>query len=251
MSRTAFGLFFLALFTGIAPVAQAALAITGTRIIYEEERREATIQIANNQNDTVLAQFWLDTGDADADPSLMDVPFQITPPVIRIEGKQGQTVRLLRTSDTLPKDRESIFWFNMLEVPPRPSQTDLPSDRPNFIQVATRTRIKLFYRPARLSMPVQQAMAHLTFKVDRSARQLVVQNASPYHLTFRNLKLASAETAPAVADLPRNKMVAPFDSLSLPLDQASAVQPGATKVFYTLINDFGGNSAGSAELTAD
>ncbi len=45
-------------------------------------------------------------------------PFTATPPVSRIDAKRGQTIKLMYTaSSALPKDRESVFWFNVLEVP--------------------------------------------------------------------------------------------------------------------------------------
>ncbi|WP_409333365.1 fimbria/pilus periplasmic chaperone, partial [Escherichia coli] len=45
----------------------------------------------------------------------MTVPFTATPPVSRIDAKRGQTIKLMYTaSSALPKDRESVFWFNVL-----------------------------------------------------------------------------------------------------------------------------------------
>lgn len=39
-------------------------------------------------------------------------------PVSRIDAKRGQTIKLMYTGSTvLPSDKESVFWFNVLEVP--------------------------------------------------------------------------------------------------------------------------------------
>lgn len=52
-------------------------------------------------------------------------------------------VRLSTTPDIskLPQDRESLFYFNLREIPPR-------SEKANVLQIALQTKIKLFYRPA-------------------------------------------------------------------------------------------------------
>lgn len=52
-------------------------------------------------------------------------------------------------SSALPKDRESVFWFNVLEVPPKPDAAKAANQ--SLLQLASCTRIKLFYRPEGLS----------------------------------------------------------------------------------------------------
>lgn len=62
----------------------------------------------------------------------------------------AQTIKLMYTaSSALPKDRESVFWFNVLEVPPKPDAAKAANQ--SLLQLAFRTRIKLFYRPEGLS----------------------------------------------------------------------------------------------------
>ncbi|MFP1590789.1 fimbria/pilus periplasmic chaperone [Escherichia coli] len=73
------------------------------------------------------------------------VPFTATPPVSRIDAKRGQTIKLMYTASTsLPKDRESVFWFNVLEFDQNQMQK---RSRIKVGCMAFRTRIKLFYRP--------------------------------------------------------------------------------------------------------
>ncbi len=71
-------------------------------------------------------------------------PFIVLPPIVRIEPGKGQSWRLVFNGSRLPQDRESLFWFNLLDIPPEPKngKTD------NYLQLAIRSRIKLFYRPA-------------------------------------------------------------------------------------------------------
>lgn len=103
-----------------ASVAQADIVINGTRVIYKEKDKNVTMRLENKGSRPLLVQSWLDTGDDNADPATIKVPFNATPPVSRIDPKRGQTVTITYTnSQTLPKDRESVFWFNVLEVPPK------------------------------------------------------------------------------------------------------------------------------------
>lgn len=98
----------------------ADIVLSGTRIIYKAAQKDTTIRLENKGSTPALVQSWLDDGDPNADPSTINVPFNATPPVSRIEPGRGQTVKLTYTGNrTLPKDRESIYWFNVLEVPPK------------------------------------------------------------------------------------------------------------------------------------
>ena len=99
----------------------ADIVISGTRVIYKSNEKSVNVRLENKGNNPLLVQSWLDTGDDSAEPGSITVPFTATPPVSRIDAKRGQTIKLMYTaSSPLPKDRESVFWFNVLEVPPKP-----------------------------------------------------------------------------------------------------------------------------------
>ncbi|MBA1686996.1 fimbria/pilus periplasmic chaperone, partial [Escherichia coli] len=93
----------------------ADIVISGTRVIYKSDQKSVNIRLENKGNNPLLVQSWLDTGDDNAEPGSITVPFTATPPVSRIDAKRGQTIKLMYTaSSVLPKDRESVFWFNVL-----------------------------------------------------------------------------------------------------------------------------------------
>ncbi|HFJ7112359.1 TPA: fimbrial chaperone, partial [Escherichia coli] len=128
----------------------ADIVISGTRVVYKSEQKSVNVRLENKGNNPLLVQSWLDTGDDNAEPGSITVPFTATPPVSRIDAKRGQTIKLMYTaSSALPKDRESVFWFNVLEVPPKPDAAKAANQ--SLLQLAFRTRIKLFYRPEGLS----------------------------------------------------------------------------------------------------
>jgi P pilus assembly chaperone PapD len=122
----------------------------------------------------------------------------------------------------LPQDRESLFYFNVREVPPK-------SDRPNVMQLALHTKIKLFYRPK----------AILPEKYSRWDNQLVLQkvnggyrveNPTPYYMTVIGITPAPNM---AVAKGFQSVMVAPKST-------AMVSSSHFTTPHVTTINDFGG-----------
>lgn len=231
----------------IGAAAHAGVMINGTRVIYEEQRREGVIKITNSGSTPVLLQAWIDQGDTSARPETIKVPFSLTPPVVRLDPNKDQTIRLFRVGGNLPADRESLFWFNLLEIPPKAKGGAVDA---NLMQLAFRTRIKLFYRPEGLTVSPQEAYKKLTFTIKRasSGQQLVIRNDSPYYLTLSKLELRSSKEGPLLADLSqeKGKMVAPFGELNLPVKVSSG---GKAEVIYTLINDSGGEVPGNQALT--
>lgn len=92
----------------------ADIVISGTRVVYKSEQKSVNVRLENKGNNPLLVQSWLDTGDDNAEPGSITVPFTATPPVSRIDAKRGKTIKLMYTaSSALPKDRESVFWFNV------------------------------------------------------------------------------------------------------------------------------------------
>ncbi|WP_080100263.1 fimbria/pilus periplasmic chaperone, partial [Yersinia pestis] len=163
----------------VATVARAEVMISGTRVIYEEKQREGVVKVSNTGDMPVLLQAWIDKGDANARPEAIKVPFSVTPPVVRLDPKRDQTIRLFRTDGGLAADRETLFWFNLLEVPPKPIQSAAGGE--NKMQLAFRTRIKMFYRPEGLTVLPAQAAKSLAFSM--KGNQIVIKNASPYYIT--------------------------------------------------------------------
>ncbi|MCV5920354.1 fimbria/pilus periplasmic chaperone, partial [Escherichia coli] len=73
-------------------------------------------------------------------------PFIITPPLFKLDPEKNNILRIVNITHGLPQDRESVYWVNVKAIP---SKSD-DSENKNVLQIAVRTRIKLFYRPAGL-----------------------------------------------------------------------------------------------------
>lgn len=232
----------IALLLNYPPFACAGVIISGTRHIYPEQYREISIQISNDDPVSPrLVQAWLDRGQA---PEFSEVPFSLSPPVFRIEAGKGQVIRLVYTREPLPLDRESLFWLNVLEIPPK--NTALNVDELNYLRFAFRIRTKVFFRPAQLSGKPEDAISQLRWSLRYGAQgaQLQVDNPSAYHVTFNEVALAMGPTADAPLLAGETGMVAPGERLTLAVHAPlTTAVPADAQVQFNYINDYGAYSA--------
>ncbi|ENN6351804.1 fimbria/pilus periplasmic chaperone [Providencia rettgeri] len=159
----------------------ASAVISGTRVIYPSNSKEVTVKVTNNGNEPILLQSWIDNGDEQESPSSIKSPFVITPPINRVDGGKGQTLRISFIGEKLPENQESIFWLNVLEIPPKSKE----KEGENTLQVAFRSRIKLFYRPAGLLGDANEAPLAVLWR--NSNNQIEAENPTPYYVNFVNL----------------------------------------------------------------
>ena len=111
------GLLSLLIFSMVLP-AHAGIVIYGTRIIYPAENKEVMVQLMNQGNRSSLLQAWIDDGDTSLPPEKIQVPFMLTPPVAKIGANSGQQVKIKIMPNKLPTNKESIFYLNVLDIPP-------------------------------------------------------------------------------------------------------------------------------------
>lgn len=222
----------------------ADIVISGTRVVYKSEQKSVNVRLENKGNNPLLVQSWLDTGDDNAEPGSINVPFTATPPVSRIDGKRGQTIKLMYTGrSALPKDRESVFWFNVLEVPPKPDAEKMANQ--SMLQLAFRTRIKLFYRPEGLTGIPSDAPAALKWSWTTSGGKVALRvvNPTPFYVSFSSGDVvASGKRYPLDV-----KMIAPRSEDAITVNGISS-KVSSAKVHFFAINDFGGAIEGNATL---
>ncbi|MGQ7933291.1 fimbria/pilus periplasmic chaperone [Paraburkholderia sp. D1E] len=228
----------------LAGSAQASVTIGGTRVVYPLEQREVTVKLDNDSHNPSLVQVWMDDGNADAKPGEIKVPFVITPPIFRMDPKKAQTLRVMYSGEALPQDRESVYWLNVLDIPPKANGT---ADA-NSLQLAYRTRIKVFVRPAKLPGKPEDAPAQLSWKVvasqDGKGEAVSVSNPTPYYVSFSEVDV---ESDGHTFKNEQGGMVAPRASVVLPVAKMNGVSAGS-KVHYTAISDYGGALNGDATL---
>ncbi|HEL2980206.1 TPA: molecular chaperone [Stenotrophomonas maltophilia] len=220
----------VALLVGAMPVpAHAAVTLQGTRIVHDAGKgRDVTVQASNRGEQPAMVQVWIDNGDSQARPEHVRTPFRLTPAEPRLlQAKQGQAFRITyapRPGEApLPTDRESVFYFNLLDIPPKPKDA---TDK-NLLQFAVRTRVKLFHRPAGLQGAARDAAAGLQWSSDGNALQ--VRNPSAYHVTLSTLTLADGRKVDV-------DMIAPGAQVRLPLPSGAAMPATVT---FQWLDDYG------------
>ncbi len=211
--------------------AVAGVTIDGTRIVFPASSSNVGVQIRNEFNTPALVQTWIDDGDLSEIPEAEKIPFVISPPLSRVEPNQGQIIRIIQTgSPKLPEDRETLFWFNMLDIPP--DNQNLANK--NLLSFTVRTRIKLFYRPSKLKMADEGTYSQVQFKISEVNGGLEVKNPTPYFITFVNI-VASDDFNEK--NITRAIMVNPFSSQII---NEIKLPKSLNKVDYSVLNDLGG-----------
>lgn len=209
------------------PSAQAAVALDRTRAIMTGDDKSISLNISNeNTQLPYLAQGWIENAQGEK----ISDPFTVLPPVQRIEpGAKSQVkIQSLPSVATLPQDRESVYYFNLREIPPK-------SDKPNTLQLALQTRIKLFYRPKTIIPTREQIDNPWQEKITlhRQGDHFTVTNPTPYYVTLVDAQ--PSKDGKTVKDF-EPLMVAPKESAPL---SGSANALGNSPVL-TYINDYGG-----------
>ncbi|MDU8502857.1 molecular chaperone [Pseudomonas syringae] len=214
---------------GYQPASHAALVISGTRVIFDSDKRSVSLIISNPGDKTYAVQTWVNTA---ADDTTTAVPFLPSPPLFRLDPKKEQQLKINGLPNDLPRDRESLFYFNVQEIP----QADTQGSS-NVLNIALRTRIKLFYRPVELKDNSVARLKDLQWSATQvdGKTQLHVENPTPFHVSFTRFDVKTAQTSQR---LNSPTMVGPFSSQSYLLD---SFKPGpGMQVTFATINDYGG-----------
>jgi P pilus assembly chaperone PapD len=158
-------------------------------------------------------------------------PFLVTPSLFRLEPGATNQVRIMKKNVSLPQDKESIFYLRAIAIPTSDkAQAESKSNIGGNVQISTGSVIKLFYRPAHLAMPQQQAMKSLIFT--RSENGITVYNPSPYYITLNSLKIAN--TVIPISVKKGNTLIAPMSRNTY----SRVPQQGAVE--WKALNDYGG-----------
>ncbi|EJL88737.1 P pilus assembly protein, chaperone PapD [Herbaspirillum sp. CF444] len=209
---------------------QAEVVLQTTRVIVPAGLAEATLRMKNEGEQASLVQAWVDAGEG----SQQDVPFVLTPTLFRLGPGSSQSVRIVYTGEPLPTGKETLFWLNVLDVPPK---STLPGDR---LQVAVRSRIKLLFRPE--GLPARGDALTWVVAAGKSGRSVLrVLNTSPYVHNFGSItyRAGGREFDAGMG------YVLPDEDAVFPLPpEASSFHSG--DVTYVEIDDYGGTKAKDA-----
>jgi len=235
-------MFSVLLAAGGLSAAHAGIQIVGTRVVYPAGEREVTVRVINSGTSPRLLQVWTDSGNEKETAETSKAPFMVTPPISRVEVGQGQALRLMLTNpDAVPQDRESIYWLNVVEIPPKPEDA---TDK-NYLQFAVRTRIKIFYRPNTLSGDPVTSISQVTWRMTNEGGHKVLEctNGTAYNVSFADVRLKGAPDTPNQVDSGGTCPAMGRGTFQL------AGGSDAGRLTYKAINDYGAFIEGEAAYT--
>ncbi|ENS0954010.1 fimbria/pilus periplasmic chaperone [Escherichia coli] len=204
------------------PAAQGAISLDRTRAIFNGGEKSMTLNITNdNKQLPYLAQAWIEN---EKKEKITTGPIIVTPPVQRLEPGSKSMIRLTSAPDisSLPQDRESLFYFNLREIPPK-------SDKANVLQIALQTKIKLFYRPKSIeAKPNAVWQDQLVLNKTKEGYRIV--NPTPYYVIV--IGLGGSEKQAKESD---------FEAVMLSPKSTQTVKSGTySRPYLSYINDYGG-----------
>ncbi len=206
----------------LSSYANASLTVDRTRVIYDADKPGVSVVVENTDTkDPFLLQTWIES----ADGKKITEPLIALPLLQRIDPAQKKQIRINTSAENaqLPQDRESLFYFNILGVPPK-------SNLENVVEVVLQSRFKLFYRPKGLAKypnyDWQKAL-----KLEKKSNELILDNPTPYHIVVININNAPQK----VKDF-SEIVIKPFSQSVYPLN---AKQRGGGDILITYIDDYG------------
>ncbi|AVH17539.1 fimbrial chaperone protein StbB [Enterobacter sp. SGAir0187] len=215
----------------------ATVIMIGSRVIYHAEDQSVDIQLRNRDNFPYVIQAWLDNGDIESTPATGKSPFMITPASFRIAANEGQVLRLSKVGNvSLPKDRESVFYFNFLQIPP----SNLGGEKKNKIMLMLKNRVKVFYRPEEINANPKKISDMLSFISTENG--LTIKNNSPFFLTLAEIKIDKKVQKGKIP------MIPPFESQNVTINHDAALKGKQSKLEITHINDYGARVANEYDI---
>jgi len=208
----------------VSGIAQAGISLDRTRIILTGKDSSASANLTNTSPDIpFLAQSWVE----DSKGNKITSPLMVLPPLQRINGGQKGVARITKTDgiNRLPQDRESLFYLSVREIPPR-------SEKPNVLQLAMQSRIKLFFRPTAIVPESKSAIWQDQIVFQKNGNRMTAQNPTPYYVTIISLNRSKGEKITQFPGI----MLEPKSSLDFTVTNSSI-----SEFSMTYVNDYGGH----------
>lgn len=163
----------------------SSVVMTGTRIIYNESNKEKTVQFSNTGRIPYIVDISINNKNMDISENKNDTFISI-PQIFKIEPQAGQIIKLIKLTDNLPNDKESVFYFNFSQIP---ATTEEQSSQ-NQLALLFNSQVKIFYRPK--SIENKENTLDELF-VSKEKNKLKINNESPFHIVIKEASLIAGK----------------------------------------------------------
>ncbi|WP_064365664.1 molecular chaperone [Pantoea ananatis] len=218
---------FLIVFSLLNNDVSAGVMPSRTRVVYTESNREQSLMLANTNSYPVIVQTWIDNGEGT--PDVSGIPFVSVPPVFRLEPHAVKGVRIIYNGRPVRRDTESLYWFNIYEIPPERKDTV----KVNSVLVTMNTQIKLFYRPSGVVTTPEQAISAVTCH-RTGVKIMQCYNPSPIHISVIAVQVDSEHLTARALD--SDLMMSPSGEKKINLSKDI---PDSFSAEFHYINDSG------------
>lgn len=214
----------------LTATANAAVRPSLTRIVALESDKETPVKLLNDdKNHDYLVQSWLE----DLNGNDKNIPIVLTPPLFKISAGREGKLRMVILPGKIPQDRESVYWLWIQEIPAVSKTTG------NQLQLAIRTRLKVFVRPFTLKEKSADTVGKLTWQVSHEGGKnwLIAKNPTPYYASFSELSVTVGGNKVPLEG--KTTMAVAKDETRYALPSGIS---GKGTLNYSVINDFGGET---------
>lgn len=218
----------------VCNVAFAQLSFDRTRVIFDHDKTvsQSVVVTNNSKIQPYLSQSWIE----DINGIKITEPLIALPILQRINPGQDKQVKvsLVGQVNSLPKDRESLFYFNTLGVPPKAAEGG------NNIAIVMQSKLKLFYRPKGLAeYPTRNGWLE-EIVVKKTNSGLLLQNPSAYHAVLYGI---TSSGNPKLIE--KELILRPFSTENYDV----RVTGNTLNLFY--VNDFGASMKVTYQCSAN
>ncbi len=159
-------------------VSHSAIQPDRTRIVFNSNEKASSLKLENQSKKfPYLAYSWIENEQGQKE----DRYFSALPPIQRLEPGTLTQVRIVKQANvtTLPTDRESLFYFNVREIPPEPENNGNTA----IVQLAVQSRLKLFWRPGGIKKKHRESMSKNRSR--HRSRPILCRCKTPQAITLR------------------------------------------------------------------
>jgi P pilus assembly chaperone PapD len=213
----------------------AGIMANSSRVIYNEGVNQKSVILVNTNPYSIFTQTWVDNGEAN--PDFKSSPFVVVPTMFTLKPEEIKGINIIYNEMELPKDRESVFWLNLYEIPAVP-RNDLKQD---YLNLAMNTQIKIFYRPKKLNkLDLNTVQKELKFNWVKNSQELLlnIENPSPYYINIIGINLSNSTSHSKLNNEIEN-MISPFSNKSYRLENKEYINGINNILEYILIDDMG------------
>ncbi|EAX6827628.1 molecular chaperone [Salmonella enterica] len=208
------------------------VVIESSRIIYPSDSTGSVLPVENPQSYPVLVQTKILTEQKDK-----SAPFFVSPPLFRLDSGKRYSLRITKTGDDFPQDKERLFWICVKGIPPKAD--DLWAEKKGhdssnkdigvMLNISIDNCIKLILRPDKLEGRPLDYANQISWK--KSGNELIGYNKSAFYMNLGSVSFNGMKLTP--------DYIPPGGERRFPLESSVA---NSGTVTWNVIDDYGAMS---------